>query len=963
VPAQKGMNRDDIVPVSLGGVNTNPANIKSVPTRKNPAQFETEIAAKVKRGEMSLAEGRLAVMKYKQDQVNKPSLLKRGGSVVGDVGTGFKQAGQIAAELPVGLYNQYAKPSEAVRQVETAGGLDKRTPFGAVGNLVGKGLTRTFVPGVEGIAQQVGGIVGEKQIAKKVIEGKLPSEVLTTNKPTHDEIFNAILNSVNAVATVYGTAKAAKSVPKDIVPDRVVQRVTQTGAKEFFTLSSKHAPAVIDAIDNSGGIIAKDAQGGNYHITAKTPKQMEAAGFTYKGLITPEALNKSLTLNAGINPGIDKLIESDIKPAAKGISKIFQETKNKLSPQYASPEATAIADEVRKAKATIANAATLEETKFKDITKHFDKFSEQQNIQNIGAYERTGQFANEPTSNYSKFYKQSTDAAHQILRDVYKDPVGYVDNYVKRQFKFGSVADEQAATNYFQEKYSKFATDKSPTKERVFDVPLDKALTEMKQLGIDVKPVTTNPETLRQWTVANARHAQVFEDLRKLALETKDPNVARILNNATSQGLENSPTFRGIRALNNAINQVQLGLSAFHGTGTAINAGISDMALGLRQLAKGKFTSGAKSFGRSLLPGASFVRDIIKGDQFLKALKQDHPLAIETLDKINSGGGRIATETQYTNKSLENMTRAFKEGNLIGGTARIPFAIIEQVAKPLMSKAIPRVKIATYLDLVADIDKRLPTATEAVKAREYAKAWDSVDNRFGQLVYDNLFWDKTAQQLAQVSTRSVGWNLGTIREVGGGITDVFSKTLKGKGVSERTIYAAALPIYAAIIGVVYQYLHTGEKPKQVIDYFYPKNGLTTKDGQEDRVSLPTYMKDVFAYSKDPLGTIGHKASPLLSMAVDLASNRDYYGDMVRNPADPISKQLQQVGAYALTQFKPFTVTNLNKANQENARVSQRIEAFFGFNKAPGSVINPGKVFVPRAPRTPEQKAKAKLKQK
>ena len=36
--------------------------------KKNPAKFETEIAAKVKKGEMTLAQGRLAVMTYKQQQ-------------------------------------------------------------------------------------------------------------------------------------------------------------------------------------------------------------------------------------------------------------------------------------------------------------------------------------------------------------------------------------------------------------------------------------------------------------------------------------------------------------------------------------------------------------------------------------------------------------------------------------------------------------------------------------------------------------------------------------------------------------------------------------------------------------------------------------------------------------------------------------------------------------------------------
>lgn len=78
VKSQAGKNRDDIVPVSLGGNNQDSRNIKIVDAKKNPAQFETEIAAKVKRGEMSLAQGRLAVMTYKQQQAQPLKTTTKG---------------------------------------------------------------------------------------------------------------------------------------------------------------------------------------------------------------------------------------------------------------------------------------------------------------------------------------------------------------------------------------------------------------------------------------------------------------------------------------------------------------------------------------------------------------------------------------------------------------------------------------------------------------------------------------------------------------------------------------------------------------------------------------------------------------------------------------------------------------------------------------------------------------------
>jgi hypothetical protein len=41
----------------------------------------------------------------------------------------------------------------------------------------------------------------------------------------------------------------------------------------------------------------------------------------------------------------------------------------------------------------------------------------------------------------------------------------------------------------------------------------------------------------------------------------------------------------------------------------------------------------------------------------------------------------------------------------------------------------------------------------------------------GQLVYDNLFWNRTVKDLSMASVRSVGWNIGDIRELPGGVKD------------------------------------------------------------------------------------------------------------------------------------------------------------------------------------------------
>lgn len=677
-------------------------------------------------------------------------------------------------------------------------------------------------------------------------------------------------------------------------------------------------------------------------------------------------------------------ILSNLKDTQLGQS--AQEIRGGISPQTVSESSQLTADTVRGAKAEIANSEAVARAQYADVTKTFTKAGDKANIGNISEFERTGKFAQEPKPGYSEFYKQSMDNAHATLQQVYGDDrVGYIENYVRRQYAFGSKADETKGTQFLSNYVQSLGANKTVMQSRTLTVPLEDALSQMKAAGINVKPVTTNPELLRQWTVANANraatYAQAWQQMKEsnliqfvkasshapeglVVLDDRaakvffpseagkigltagqyyaDPAVARVLNNSISKGLESSPTFKGLRAVTNTLNQFQLGLSGFHFTGSAINAGISDMALGLRQLATGKFIQGGKNLGTGLIPFASFAKDIYKGANLINELKAGSPEAARFLEeKLNPAGGRLGLDTEYYNKAYQKMVDGFSSktvGGAISGALHIPGAIVETVAKPLMQYAIPRVKIGAFMDLADDVLTRLPVnTTDQARTRALAQAWDSIDNRFGQLVYDNLFWNKTAKDLAMVSTRSLGWNLGTIRELGGGLSDVATKTLTGKGVTDRTMYALTLPLYAGMIGATYQYLHTGKGPSSLKDYFYPKNGLTTTQGNPDRISLPTYMKDVYSYSQDPFGTVSHKASPLLSSISDLAQNQDFYGNLIRNPDDPKAKQLEQMGLYAMKQFLPFSVQQAAQYKKEAANPAKMVEAFTGFTKAAGDI--------------------------
>jgi 2'-5' RNA ligase len=721
-------------------------------------------------------------------------------------------------------------------------------------------------------------------------------------------------------------------------------------------------------------------------------------------------------LESTLIPGARQFAEQDVVPAARGAADMGRDIRDTLSPPSASPAAQVTADTVRNAKARIANAAAIESSKYADVAKHFSKFSDAENIGHITAYERTGSFPQAPAG-YSAFYRQSMTDARALLQQAYgEDRIGLVENYVRRAFEFGSRADETKGTAYLSNTRASLSANTSPTKGRVLEMPLEAALADMKARGIKVKLAVANPELLRQWSVANARQAVAYADAwtqlkegglvefvkpggrvpeHAIPLDDRaarvffptdqglvqagqyfaDPTVARVLNNTISKGLGGSATFRGVRTINNTLNQLQLGVSGFHFTGVAINAGVSDLALGLRQVGRGakeidlgRMGRGAARAAGSVVPFQSFARDLYHGRALIEGLKSGAPEAYAFLEEtLNPAGGRLNIDTRYRNKAAENMVRAFRNQNYIGAALRVPLALVEQTAKPLMEYAIPRVKIGAFIDLAHDITERMPQASTAELHRAYAQAWDSIDNRFGQLVYDNLFWNKTAQDLAQVATRSVGWNLGTVRELGGGLTDVATQTLRGRGGSDRTLYTAALPIYVGAIGAAYQYLKTGEGPSDLKDYFYPKNGRTEPNGMVSRTTLPTYMKDVYAYSAHPIDTVAHKQSPLLELTGELVRNEDFFGTMIRNPEDPLAQQLEQVGAHVLRTALPFTVQQLNRTTEEGGNAEAQGESFLGFTKASAAVErSPAETLLhnylgPATRRTPEERAAGQVR--
>lgn len=166
----------------------------------------------------------------------------------------------------------------------------------------------------------------------------------------------------------------------------------------------------------------------------------------------------------------------------------------------------------------------------------------------------------------------------------------------------------------------------------------------------------------------------------------------------------------------------------------------------------------------------------------------------------------------------------------------------------------------------------------------------------------------------------------------------------------RMSYLIALPLVTAVNGAVVQYLMTGERPKELKDYFFPRTGKKNADGSDERLSMPSYMKDVYHFAHDPKAAAQGKAGPLISAASEMLSNKDFYGRDIRNADDPIVKQMQEQAAYMVKQFTPISLREGQPGKERTT--GEKAAQLIGITKAPAYIS-----------RTPQQEKDAATRRK
>jgi hypothetical protein len=421
--------------------------------------------------------------------------------------------------------------------------------------------------------------------------------------------------------------------------------------------------------------------------------------------------------------------------------------------------------------------------------------------------------------------------------------------------------------------------------------------------------------------------------------------AATILENHLGPGLSQYGAYRVAVGLNNSLNQFQLGMSALHLTKAALEASISKAALGIEYALRGKPLKAIGPIAEGSALVVSPAKMLFEGSKMTK--EWFHPgsqggAIAAMVDHYAGAGGRARMDEFYRTRAAENMRRAFANGNIWGAAARLPFAAVEMAAKPIMEFLIPRVKMGAFAEGARmDLERLGAQATSEEVEAALAKRLDSVDNRLGQMTYDNQFFDRTAKDVMHLLMRAPGWNIGTVKEVGGGLVDAVREPLRLAGGAKpselhlgRISYVMAMLMIHVLYSSIYQYLHTGQLPHSAEDAFAPRTGNLNPDGTPERVFLRTYVKDAYEMATHPVTSAENKAAPIWSMASDLLRNQDHARNEIRHPDDSLPRQGGEVLSHVAHAFEPIGVEQSLQQRQNGASGERQAEQFFGITDAP-----------------------------
>lgn len=378
--------------------------------------------------------------------------------------------------------------------------------------------------------------------------------------------------------------------------------------------------------------------------------------------------------------------------------------------------------------------------------------------------------------------------------------------------------------------------------------------------------------------------------------------------------------------LTNRLQQMRANNPAYAPTQTRLANVQADLAAarGDFQAATARFTASAT--GKSLL------------DRF--------PDLHEGIHDYFQGGGRMSMHEDYRINAQKGLAQAaldeWHAGNAIGASAvRSLPALNELIMKPMFDVYIPNIKIATFLkerhQILLENEGKLRRG-EVTKDELMRRTVDFVEHRFGEMNWDNFWWNRTLKSIAQLNFRSTTWKAGNLMASGGAVLGVPKTAIEGvrslkqgeaPALNPNLAWALGMSLWTAALGTLISKGIGGVDPKSFKDLVYP----LVYDNI--RVSLPTYWRDWLHLQHSPGGYLKSGETGEIGRVIDLFENRDFYGTEVYSPDDPLGQRVFE-GAKHLVPI-PFSVSSARAMKEQGAPEGIQKLGYLGFTKAPAYI--------------------------
>ena len=413
-------------------------------------------------------------------------------------------------------------------------------------------------------------------------------------------------------------------------------------------------------------------------------------------------------------------------------------------------------------------------------------------------------------------------------------------------------------------------------------------------------------------------------------------DVATVFKNYLGRGLEGNPLNTAIQKPIHAIRMSQVALSAAHLSIEGFNAmsvgTMADMGDLLGGMIAGdatRFKRGALGMAAKPIPFFDLIRMANRGRKLtIAGLKPEYatPENVAMLKQLQAGGTRIEPQYKFWSEMMGGHLK-----DALGAMQEFrPFkagmSTLRALSSGIMDFVVPFTKLgANERIYLREVDRftakngRPPTAEESQSLAYDAQKF--ADNMFGKMVADNLGMNRTIKSLLSSVIQFPTWNVGSVKWGAGNIR-FGAKTLKqaadllmGNPVKPMDAqarlavqYTAGLLFSVGLIGGMTNYLMTGEPPKELLDFYYPRSGAKRPDGSAERIQFLTYLKDVVGMRKHPAKTVWAKTAAPLHMLNDLINNRDYWGNYIVDPDEESPfKKTWDVLKYGVGSAKPFSL--------------------------------------------------------